>query len=246
MIISQDRLYADKTGYIFEMINNYESCFLSRPRRFGKTLLLDTIKELFSGDKELFKGLKIASLGYEFKKHPVIRLKMNYAETSSPDDLKKNIVEDLIEVAQVEEVAVKSEFFDKILNLLLKGLSKKYGAGVVFLVDEYDAPVSKHTGNLTLAEANASVLHDFYTALKNNIKYLRFVFVTGITRFALTSMDSGPNNFQDLSIDPSYAGSCGFTISEFDSLFQDRMPQTLESLKAKGQISHEANEEILR
>ncbi|MDR3128501.1 MAG: AAA family ATPase [Bifidobacteriaceae bacterium] len=245
-IISEDKLYADKTDYIFEMINNFKSCFLLRPRRFGKTLLLDTIDQLFSGDKDLFKGLKIASLGYEFKKHPVIRLTMNYAETSNPDNLKKYIVADLTKVAQNEDVKVTSKFYDKILNQLLEGLSKKYGAGVVFLIDEYNASVSTYTNEPDLAQANAKVLNNFYSALKNNDKYLRFVFVTGITRFASTSLDSGPNKFQDLSLAPRYAGSCGFTISEFDFLFADRMKETLENLITRGYFKSNANISDLR
>jgi hypothetical protein len=263
-IISEGRLYADKTRYIHQMINDYTFCFLSRPRRFGKTLLLDAMKELFLGNRELFEGLWIdpsrSSSGldsdstlatepksdYDFKKHPVIRLRMNYAKTDSPDALEATITRMLKAAAHDEELTLTEEQYDVLLEELLKKLSAKYGVGVVVLIDEYDAPVARHIDEPELAAANAGVLHDFYVTLKMNTEYLRFVFVTGITRFALTAMDSGPNNFQDLSLDPEYAGVCGFTISEFDELFKDRMEDALNVLIKNGEMEPGATKKDLR
>ncbi|MDR1309434.1 MAG: AAA family ATPase [Deltaproteobacteria bacterium] len=230
------------------MMDAYNCCFLSRPRRFGKTLLLDTINELFRGHRELFKGLWIdsAEVGYDFKRHPVIQLNMGHARTDSPNDLEKHIVSGLMAVARKEGVETKGEFYDIILGRLLQRLSEKYGTKAVVLVDEYDAPVTGHVENLAVARANGGLLLDFCTALKANIANIRFALVTGVTRFALTAMDSGPNNFHDLSLDPEYGGVCGFTISEFDHYFGDRMGGTLKALIEKGQMAAGAQESDLR
>jgi hypothetical protein len=135
-------------------------------------------------------------------------------------------------VAKCEGINDKELFYDgilgrltfgNILSNLLESLSSKYGVGAVVLVDEHDAPITLYIGNTKLAEDNRKALHDFFAALKTNKKYLRFTMVTGITRFALTSMESDPNHLKDLSLNPQFAGICGFTVSEFDGLFEDRM-----------------------
>ncbi|MDR1039829.1 MAG: AAA family ATPase [Deltaproteobacteria bacterium] len=241
-IILENYLYADKTKYIHEMIENYDSCFLSRPRRFGKTLLLDTIGELFKGDRELSKGLWIDSKsGYSFKKHPVLRLSMGkYTEISSKEDLVKGIMFDLSQSAKEEGLKISAPNTGQMLEQLLKGISGKHGVGAVVLIDEYDAPVTRHIADQTLASDNRDVLHDFYAALKENYEHVRFSMVTGITRFALTSMDSGSNNFVDISLSPEFSGICGFTTPEFLKLFRDRFEETLKKLKYAGRIGQKA------
>ncbi|MDR1111152.1 MAG: AAA family ATPase, partial [Deltaproteobacteria bacterium] len=238
-IISQDLLYADKTAYIYEMIKpSTRCCFLSRPRRFGKTLLLDTIENLFLGNRELFRGLWIDSkeANYDFKKHPVVLLSMAYSEMGSPDELKKRIKNNLLSIAGKEEVRITEDSYGEILEQLVEGLSEKHGSKAVVLVDEYDTPVTALIEDQALAQANSAVLRSFYASLKKSIRHIRFALVTGITRFALTAMDSGPNNFYDLSLDPQFGGVCGFTISEFDNYFGDRMEGTLKALIEKGQM----------
>jgi hypothetical protein len=244
-IISQNRLYADKTGYISRMIST-KSCFLSRPRRFGKTLLIDTVEELFRGNRELFEGLEISSTGYRFEKHPVIRLNMNYALTESPERMMTNITATLRGIAASEGVCLTMPSYDLILAELVAELSNKYGSGTVILVDEYDAPVARHVDDSELAKANAQVLRGFYGAIKNSLKRIRFALVTGVTRFAMTSVDSDANNFVDLTLDPEFAGICGFPVREFDALFRDRMGETLQALKAKGQMGPDSDEDDLR
>jgi hypothetical protein len=119
---------------------------------------------------------------------------------------------------------------------LLEGVRKKSGARVVILVDEYDAPVTRHISDRNLALACRDVLHDFYAAIKKSVEYVHFAFVTGITRFAMTAVDSGANNFLDISLEDRFAGICGFTRHEIDVLFEDRFEETLESLKEKGEL----------
>ncbi|MDR1039280.1 MAG: AAA family ATPase, partial [Deltaproteobacteria bacterium] len=188
-IIQGDYLYADKTKYIHKMITEYDCCFLSRPRRFGKTLLLDTLDELFQGNRELFEGLWIGTpKKYEFERHPVLRFNMAFTEIKTGQDLVDRIKRELTKAAKCEDVTISPHSFDEMMNDLLESLCKKYKAGAVVLIDEYDAPVARHISKPGLAADNCDVLHDFYTSLKNNIRFIRFAFVTGITRFALTAL----------------------------------------------------------
>jgi hypothetical protein len=235
-IIDNHLLYADKTKYIYELLESHnESFFLSRPRRFGKTLLLRTIKELCTGDRERFKGLWIGQSDYSFIYHPVIYLSMPM-ESHSPQILRNNIVNSLHTIANNARldipVATPGAYLASIVNSLYQSTNSK----VVVLIDEYDAPVTTNMADMTLAKDNAKILHDFFAVLKdvNVSDCIHFTLVTGITRYALTSMDSGPNHLIDISLNPQYAGICGFTIDEFDSLFFNHMESTLLRLKESG------------
>jgi hypothetical protein len=238
-------IYADKTEYIHKILNGKPTincCFLVRPRRFGKTLLLDTIGELFQGDRELFRGLWIDRSDYKFDIHPVLKFNMaTYTDMNSKDLLIARIKADLNSFANKHKVAFSTDFYPKMIEELLEGLSNKYGAGVVILVDEYDAPVTRFIMDQGIADGNREVLHDFYAVLKANIKFIRLAFVTGITRFAMSALDSGANNFRDISLLPKFAGICGFTVKEMNSLFQSRFRSTLRRLKKTGQIESNAN-----
>ena len=239
-IITENKLYADKTGYIYDLLKGEEgkSFFLSRPRRFGKTLLIHTLKDLFLGNHQYFNGLLIDKLGYDFPKYPVILLSFFYsAETS--EELKIALTDNLNEIAGYYNIVIDEKIKnipDLYFRALIVALSKKADSRVVVLVDEYDAPVTKNMGNLDLAQANAKILSDFFSVLKRPgvSERLRFTFVTGITRYALTSMDSGPNHLYDLSLEPKYAGICGFTLEEFDLLFADRMEGLLPKVISLG------------
>ncbi|MDR1165516.1 MAG: ATP-binding protein [Deltaproteobacteria bacterium] len=246
-IIRDNLLYADKTKYVFDMINGPKLLFLTRPRRFGKTLLLDTLEELFLGNRELFKDLWIGTdTDYAFEKHPVLRLNMAFSQLSSEQNLAQKIMNKLRLAAENEGITIRSQSIDDILEGYFTGVSKKYGVGAAILIDEYDAPVSGQILNEKLAWDNINILHSFYTALKANRKFIRFGLVTGITRFAMTALDSGPNSFVDISLKPEYAGICGFTISELETYFGDRFDETLASLKDQGGIAQGADRESLK
>jgi hypothetical protein len=246
-IILNNMLYADKTEYIHKMLKVSKCCFLSRPRRFGKTLLLKTISELFQGDRDLFKDLWIGTQSdYGFERHPVLMFNMAFDEISTPDDLIGIIKRKLKEMAVDHDMAITYGTCGEILGQLLKGLLKKHGVGAVILVDEYDAPVTDHISDRNLALACRNVLHDFYRSIKSNLDYVRFAFVTGITRFAMTAVDSGANNFLDISLDKKFSGICGFTIHEFNVLFKDRFEDTLDRLKAEGDLPPRADVEDLK
>ncbi|MDR1036767.1 MAG: AAA family ATPase [Deltaproteobacteria bacterium] len=233
-----DFIYADKTEYIYNLLKDEPTnfCFLSRPRRFGKTLLLNTFKELFQGDRELFRGLKIDRSSYKFETHPVLSFDMSYAAIYTKDDLIDSIKFDLATFANDYEVNFTTKNYGLMLQELLKGIHQKLGSRVVILVDEYDAPLTEHIMDDVVSTEIRKVLHDFYKSMKRNIEYIRFAFVTGITRFALTALDSGPNNFVDISLVPKFGGICGFTKTEMRTLFSDRFQDTLDVLKGNGKI----------
>ncbi|MDR1039798.1 MAG: ATP-binding protein [Deltaproteobacteria bacterium] len=236
-IIQGNYLYADKTEYINSMLKGPKFLFLSRPRRFGKTLLLDTVEELFLGNRELFKGLRIdAESGYSFERHPILRFDMSYAEIHTREDLVFKIKRDLARAAKSEDVKISSDSFDDMLEELLESLFQKYGIGTAVLVDEYDDPVSSLLSNRKLAVDNLGVLRGFYKSLKKFKKHIRFALVTGVTRYAMSALGSGPNNFLDISLMPEYSEVCGFTAQELDDLFGDRFEEALVSLKANGDI----------
>ncbi|MDR1080107.1 MAG: ATP-binding protein [Deltaproteobacteria bacterium] len=235
-------IYADKTQYIHKMLKISKCCFLSRPRRFGKTLLLDTIDSLFQGERTLFDGLWIDKNGYQFEKHPVLNFNMAYDEISTKDDLIARIKRNLRKHARQEGIQLTpDDSIREMFDDLLQGIYEKFGVGAVILVDEYDAPVTRHISDLALALANRDVLHDFYQSMKANIKHIHFAFVTGITRFAMTSLDSGPNNFTDISLMSKFSGICGFTIKEFNKLFKNRFTKTLKILKKAEDIEQNAD-----
>jgi hypothetical protein len=242
-IIDKKFLYADKTRYIYELVKKPKnSVFLSRPRRFGKTLLLHTLSELFSGNKDRFKGLSIYDSDYTFPEHPVILLDLSY-ECFSPEALRNAILNDLTEIADSNKVKVTGQTPGVFFVNLIIALFEKKKSKVVVLIDEYDASVSKNMEDIELAKKNSAVLRDLIGTLKkvNVSPKLRFTIVTGITKHTLTASDSGPNHLVDISIDPKYAGICGFTLDEFDSLFADWMAPALESLIAQGKMNPNDN-----
>jgi hypothetical protein len=228
-IVSGNYLYADKTQYIYKLITRFRSCFLSRPRRFGKTLLLDTIGELFGGDRELFKGLWIYTRKkYNCQRNPVLRFNMSNTDGPDPAYLRDSIATTLMNFTEREEITLTRDTYGD----MLEALHKKHGAGSVVLIDEHDAPVALNIADIKLARANSDILHNFFTVMKRNKRYIRFSLVTGITRLASDARDSGPNNFFDISLVPEFAGIYGLTIKEFYNLFSDRFPRTLASLKS--------------
>jgi hypothetical protein len=247
-IIDDDLLYADKTKYIYDLIKSKKkNFFLSRPRRFGKTLLLRTLKELFTGDRGRFEDLWIGRSDYAFPKRPVIFLSMAQ-DSDSPEILKSGILFKLRTIAKDANLAVEGESLGTYFASLVQALHKSAESEVAVLIDEYDAPVTRNMRDVALAQANADVLHIFFATLKNDdvSSFIHFTLVTGITRYALTSMDSRPNHLNDISLKADYAGICGFTLEEFGPLFEDRMDATLAGLKVAGKIDPSADISDLR
>ncbi|MDR1297453.1 MAG: AAA family ATPase [Deltaproteobacteria bacterium] len=250
-IINKGFLYADKTAYIHRLLQSDDrNYFLSRPRRFGKTLLISTLHELFAGNDHLFQGLAIEKLGYKFPKHPVLFLSLS-SDGPGEEILNASILGKLREIA-IEAGLDDQKINDATCNLYFAGLIKALGhnsnSKIAILIDEYDAPVTTYMENYDVAQANAKILHNFFAILKDMkvSKHILFTLVTGITRYALTSMDSGPNHLVDISLNPEYAGICGFTLDEFELLFADRMETTLAKLKEAGTMKPTASLEDLK
>ena len=228
-IINGDYVYVDKTQYVFDLINDASYYFLSRPRRFGKSLLLDTIAEAFSGDKELFRGLFLYESGYDFAKYPVLRLDMSKIANESAEILKDSLTTALTEYANNENVQVIGNTPSDMFQYLIEHLYKKYGTRVVILVDEYDKPILDHIDDVRLAETNQKVLRSFYGILKSMDPYLRLTFITGVSKFAKTSIFSEMNNLLDITMTKRYSDICGIATGDLERYFGAHMAKLASS-----------------
>ena len=220
----RDCYYVDKTALISQMIDEGDHYFLSRPRRFGKSLLLDTIKELFQCSEELFQGLDIHDQWNWDEPHPVLRLSFD-AKYNEPDDLARNISSQLGIVERNMDVTPSQADLtgpDRLQNLL-NSLHHKTGRQVVVLVDEYDKPILDVLGNQELAIANRDYLRGFYGVIKGCAEHVRFVFVTGVSMFSKVSLFSGMNNLKDISLVQKYATLCGYTDHDLDTVFEPEL-----------------------
>ena len=224
-IINGDYIYIDKTQYIHCLLNDYKYYFLSRPRRFGKSLLLDTVAEAFNGGKELFKGLWIYGSDYAFNKHPIIKLDLSNIPNDKPDILKYAISEDIISRAAKEDIVLTGGEPGILFKRLIESLFAKYGERAVILIDEYDKPILDHIDDISTADVNRKILNGFYGVLKSMDPYLRFVLITGVTKFTKTSVFSGLNNLKDITMSESYAEICGIPVNDLDKYFGDYIAQ---------------------
>ena len=240
-IITGGYVYVDKTQYVYNLVNDGKYYFLSRPRRFGKSLLLDTISEAFSGDRELFKGLYIYDTDYPFKKHPVLRLDMSNIANKTPERLEEALVETLQNHAENEGISITSKIPSNLFKFLIERLFNKYGQGVVVLIDEYDKPILDRIGDIEIAEANRDVLRSLYGVLKSMDPFLKFTLITGITKFTKTSVFSGLNNLTDITLLKEFSCICGIPIGELERHFGEHIKSlaSVEELKRYSSITDE-------
>jgi hypothetical protein len=222
-VIEGGYVYADKTRYIWELTQAGQVFFLSRPRRFGKSLFVDTLKEAFQGHRDLFDGLALADTDFDFTGHPVIHLDLSDLNVGTAAELRRSLMDMLEEVALEEGVDVTGDLPAVRLRRLIKALHAKTGRRVVVLVDEYDKPIVEHASEPQLAEANRVELRSVYGVLKKADPYLRFVFLTGVAKFSRTSIFSQLNSLTDITLEPAFAGICGITEQEFDALFSEHL-----------------------
>ena len=222
-VVTENYIYVDKTEYIYNLINGAKYYFLSRPRRFGKSLLLDTIGEVFLGNKELFKGLWIYDSDYAFECHPVIRLDMSNIPNDNPEILKNCLLEELNNKAGKEKIEIYGDEPPVLFKRLIEGLHEKYKNRIVVLIDEYDKPILDHINDIETAEDNRKIIRGFYGILKSMDPYLRFTFFTGVTKFTKTSMFSELNNLTDLTLAEDYADICGIPVESLDHYFHEHI-----------------------
>lgn len=224
-------LYVDKTQKIFDLVSHGgQYYFCSRPRRFGKSLLVSTLKELFSGNKELFKGLWIYDK-IQWEKHPVLSIDLSQISYDTPEVLESSLKRFLDDTAMAMGVTPDKEKSSKeSFSALIKALSKN--GKVVVLIDEYDKPIIDHIDNRDVATANRNILKGFYEVLKGVDPYLKFVFITGISKFSRVSIFSGLNNLNDITLDERFSTLMGYTQEELEQYFGDRIKQKqLEDIK---------------
>ena len=217
-IRNRDCYYVDKTPYIEKLIDNGEYYFLSRPRRFGKTLLVDTMQELFEGNEKLFRDLHIHNRWDWTARNPVVRLSFD-SKYSEPGDLENNVKNQLTWLEKIADIELSDNTGPERFNDLILSLYHKTKQQVVILVDEYDKPILDLLGNQKQAKANRDYLHGLYGIIKGCTRYVHFVFVTGISMYSRVNLFSGLNNLKDISLDPRYATICGYTETDIDTVF---------------------------
>ena len=213
-------VYVDKTAYVYRMAQQGKPYFLSRPRRFGKSLLLSTLKAYFEGKKELFQGLAIADLEKDWTGYPVLHIDLNVGEYDSVASLKASLGSRLRVLESEWGADAPDEPLSSRFESLIRRAAEKTGKNVVVLIDEYDKPLVQHIENDSIQEEFRAVLKSFYGVLKSADSFLRFVFITGVTKFSHVSIFSDMNQLRDISMDKAFAGICGISETELTANFE--------------------------
>lgn len=249
--------YVDKSRFVYKLATEGEYYFLSRPRRFGKSLFLSTLEAYFQGKKELFEGLAIYDLETEWKKYPIFHIDLNTANFREKDSLYM-VLNDYLTTWESKYGARESE---ATLALRFKGViaraAEKEGCGVVILIDEYDKPILQTLRDPKLQAEHRAQLKAFYSVLKTQDRYIKFAFLTGVTKFGKVSVFSDLNNLTDISMDHRYISICGMTekelltnfkegINELASANEDNETETIDKLRMRyaGYYFEENSEEI--
>ena len=249
--------YVDKSRFVYKLATEGEYYFLSRPRRFGKSLFLSTLEAYFQGKKELFEGLAIYDLERDWKKYPIFHIDLNTANFREKDSLYM-VLNDYLTTWESKYGARESE---ATLALRFKGViaraAEKEGCGVVILIDEYDKPILQTLRDPELQAEHRAQLKAFYSVLKTQDRYIKFAFLTGVTKFGKVSVFSDLNNLTDISMDHRYISICGMTekelltnfkegINELASANEDNETETIDKLRMRyaGYYFEENSEEI--
>ena len=249
--------YVDKSRFVYKLATEGEYYFLSRPRRFGKSLFLSTLEAYFQGKKELFEGLAIYDLETEWKKYPIFHIDLNTANFRKKDSL-YTVLNDYLTTWECKYGTRESE---ATLALRFKGViaraAEKEGCGVVILIDEYDKPILQTLRDPELQAEHHAQLKAFYSVLKTQDRYIKFAFLTGVTKFGKVSVFSDLNNLTDISMDHRYISICGMTekelltnfkegINELASANEDNETETIDKLRMRysGYHFEENSEEI--
>ena len=218
-IRSENCYYVDKTAHIGRMAETGKCFFLSRPRRFGKSLLLDTIRELFKGNEPLFRGLHIHDRWDWSRRHPVIRLHFTDGGFTKPGELADHLDVQFGRLESKHGLPRRHEKAWARFGDLVEALHRRSGERVVVLVDEYDKPILDALGDPDVAVANRDGLRGLYSVIKGHDRHIRFSFLTGVSKFSKVSLFSGLNNLEDITLDPRYSSVCGYTEEDLDGVF---------------------------
>ena len=220
----KDYIYIDKTDLAHQLIDRGKYYFLSRPRRFGKSLFLDTLKDIFEGKKELFKGLYIYDKWDWETAYPVIYISFGAGVLKSLHDVDETIQE-LLEnnERRLNLSCVDNSKHKKCLGELIRRAYQKYNQKVVILIDEYDKPILDNITDKKLSQEIRDRLKNIYSVIKDSDQYVKFAFLTGVSKFSKVSLFSGLNNLEDISLDARYATICGYTHQDIKTHFEERL-----------------------
>ena len=231
-VIGRDCLYVDKTEYIVKMLKVSKYIFLSRPRRFGKSLLVSTLQAYFEGRKDLFEGTYIGGVEKDWTEYPVLRFDMSTAKHEGPGELKQEISGKL---SDYEKIYGPSDDSKPNLNQRLQGLIERAhaqtGKKVVVLIDEYDAPLLDVVHKKDYLDQLRQIMRNFYSPLKYSDPHLQFVFITGITKFSQLSIFSELNNLKNISMNPEFAAVCGISEEEIRAQMAEYVEDYAEAKK---------------
>lgn len=224
-VINGGYVYVDKTALMYKMISEGKYYFLSRPRRFGKSLFLSTLEAFFSGQKELFRGLAAEQLEHDWYQYPILHLDLNSEKYDTVEALNGMLNRFLRQWEAKYPPLYDEESLTGRFELLIKAVFEQSGKQVVILVDEYDKPLLQAIGNDSLQSSYRNTLKAFYSVLKSCDRYIRFAFLTGVTKFGKVSVFSDLNNLIDLSFDHRYAEVCGISECELHDNFDESVQQ---------------------
>ena len=222
-IITEGYYYVDKTPYLHQLVTGGKYYFLSRPRRFGKSLFVDTLRSAFEGDRELFQGLFLEKHWDWSETWPVLAFSFGGARFSTLDDLDNYIREILAFNARHLGIELSGKSTNAQFKNLLTGAAEKYGRRVVILVDEYDKPILDNLEDVSRAEKMRDGMKNFYSVLKDHDRFIKFCFITGVSKFSKVSIFSDLNNLKDISLASIAGGICGYTEKELQETFHDRL-----------------------
>lgn len=237
-----NRVYVDKTARIHELASTGKYYFLSRPRRFGKSLLISTIEAYFQGRRELFRGLAMETLESSWDEHAVLHLDLNAERYTSLEDL-RNIIDTYLREWEEEygSLEASNPSLSRRFHAVIRAAKEKTGRNVVVLIDEYDKPLLQAIGNEPLQELFRNELKAFYGTLKSADGDLRFVLLTGVTKFSKVSVFSDLNNLEDISMSRDYYDVCGISERELHDVFDEEIGRLAEH---NGQTREQAYEEL--
>ena len=211
--------YVDKTPFIERLLGDGTHFFLSRPRRFGKSLFLDTLKELFEDSEALFEGLSIHGRWDWSARNPVVRLSFGSGHFATPDGLRLNVMAQLRHLERETSLQLTSPSAPERFMELIRALRVRDDERVVVLIDEYDKPILDALDTPGVAKANRDFLRGLYGVVKDCDADIRFSFITGVSKFSKVSLFSGLNNLTDVTIDPQYSSICGYTEADLETVF---------------------------
>ncbi len=223
--------YVDKTPWMWKMIDEGKYYFLSRPRRFGKSLMVSTLEAFFSDERELFKGLYVDNVEWDWQQYPIMHLDLNTEKYDTLEALSGRLEKFLSQNEELYGCKDYEKSFGSRFEGIMQRAFEKTGRQVVVLVDEYDKPMQQAIGNEELQAEYRSTLKAFYGALKSSDRYIKFAFLTGVTKFGKVSVFSDLNNLFDLSLDHRYTGICGISEKELHNYFDTDVKALAEANK---------------